>query len=141
MGNEAMNQADRTIATNRVLITVATAALWLANAGGGFAAEPPTGPTYTNSLGMAFVRFEPGTFTMGVGTDLRIADIKNGPDYDEQPAHPVTLTAPFYVPLSGSDPEIPTRRKYEDETFPPEIPAFMDACSGNRAHPGGSEHV
>lgn len=34
-----------------------------------------------------------------------------------------------------------TRRKYEDETFPPAIHAFVDACSGNRAHPGGSEHV
>jgi len=32
-------------------------------------------------------------------------------------------------------------KKHEDETFPLAIPAFMDACSGNRAHPGGSEHV
>ena len=72
--------------------------LLLAGTGGGWAAEPPTGPTYTNSLGMRFVRFEPGTFTMGTGTDLRIADIDfNGVEYDEQPAHPVTLTAPFYV--------------------------------------------
>ncbi len=61
------------------------------------AAEPPTGPTYTNSVGMELVRFEPGTFTMGTGTDLRIQDITDGPDWDEQPAHPVTLTAPFYV--------------------------------------------
>ena len=36
---------------------------------------------------------------------------------------------------------LPGLGKYEDETFPPAIPAFVDACSGNRAHPGGSEHV
>jgi|GEM_PF-212254 len=56
-------------------------------------------PTYTNSLGMELVRFEPGTFNMGTGSDLRIADTNNL-DYDEQPAHSVTLTAPFYV-LTG----------------------------------------
>jgi len=94
-----MNRTNTT-ATKRVLTTVA-AALWLAGAGGGFAAEPPTGPTYTNSLGMGFVRFEAGTFTMGVGTNLRVADIDfNAVEYDEQPVHPVTLTAPFYV-LTG----------------------------------------
>jgi len=94
----ARTQAVNTTATKRVLTTVAAAALWLAGAGGGFAADAPTGPTYTNSLGMGLVRFEPGTFTMGVGTNLRVADIDfKAVEYDEQPAHPVTLTAPFYV--------------------------------------------
>jgi hypothetical protein len=80
----------------RILITVALATtLWLAGAGGGLAADAPTEPTFTNSLGM-LVRFEPGSFTMGVGSDLRIVDT-NALDYDEQPAHSVTLTAPFYV--------------------------------------------
>ncbi len=92
-----MNQTVMTTATKRVLSAVALAILWLAGAVGGFAAELPTGPAYTNSLGMVLVRFEPGTFTMGAGTDLRITDINGGPEYDEQPAHPVTLTAPFYV--------------------------------------------
>ena len=68
------------------------------------AADPVTGnaagPTYANSLGMVLSRFEPGTFTMGEGTDPRIRDITGGPDWDEQPAHSVTLTAPFYV-LTG----------------------------------------
>ncbi len=74
-------------------------ALWLAGVTRVLAADPPTGATYTNSLGMGLVRFEPGTFTMGVGTDLRIVDT-NSLDYDEQSAHSVTLTAPFYV-LTG----------------------------------------
>ena len=34
-----------------------------------------------------------------------------------------------------------TRRKHEDESIPPAIQAFVDTCSDNRAHPGGSEHV
>jgi len=67
---------NNTTATKRVLTTVATAALWLAGAGGGFAAEPPPGPTYTNSLGMGFVRFEPGALPHGgaaarTGTGVR----------------------------------------------------------------------
>ena len=71
-------------------------------AAGGWAADPPIGPTHTNSLGMELVRFAPGTFTMGVGADLRVVDIKgDGPDWDEQPAHTVTLTAPFYVLTAG----------------------------------------
>ncbi|GEM_PF-1255756 len=73
--------------------------VWLAGAAGALAADPPTEPTFTNSFGMVLVRFEPGTFTMGAGSDLRIADT-NTLDYDEQPAHPVTFTAPFYV-LTG----------------------------------------
>ncbi len=92
-----MKQTGKTAAIKRKLTAAALAILWLAGAAGGWAAEPPTGPTYTNSLGMGFVRFEPGTFTMGVGTDLRIVDITGGPDWDEQPAHSVTLTTPFYV--------------------------------------------
>jgi hypothetical protein len=95
-----MKQTSKTTATKRVLTTVAMAILWLAGAVGGFAADPPTGPTFTNSLGMVFARFEPGTFTMGTGTDLRIQDIAGGVDWDEQPEHSVTLTAPFYV-LTG----------------------------------------
>ena len=95
-----MSYTVKTTGTKRVLSAVALATLWLAGAAGGWAAEPPTGPTYTNSLGMGFVRFEPGTFSMGTGTDLRIVDITGGPDWDEQPAHSVTLTAPFYV-LTG----------------------------------------
>jgi hypothetical protein len=59
-------------------------------------AETNFGATFTNSIGMEFVRIVPGTFTMGVGAEPKPAD--NGSlDYDEQPAHPVTLTYPFYI--------------------------------------------
>jgi len=102
-----MTVTSKTIATKRVLSAMTIVTFWLAGAGSGLAAEPPTGPTYTNSLGMGFVRFEPGTFTMGTGGDLRIKDLvlgqdlggtgEDGLDWDEQSAHSVTLTAPFYV--------------------------------------------
>ena len=41
--------------------------------------------SYTNSLGMKFVRIEPGSFTMGS---------RNG-DFDEVPTHSVTIRQPF----------------------------------------------
>jgi len=42
----------------------------------------------TNSLGMKLVRIDPGTFTMG-RTD--------GGEFDEHPAHKVTISKPFYM--------------------------------------------
>ena len=98
----AMQQTDKTAGTRAVrnAIAIAMAILGFLGAADGWAAEAPTGPAYTNSLGMRFVRFEPVTFTMGVGTDLRIVDrsLENWKYlYDNQPAHAVTLTAPFYV--------------------------------------------
>src|SRR5437879_5764580 len=59
-------------------------------------APTPEGRFFTNSLGMEFVRVNPGTFTMGANTDPRLADT-GGCSYDEQPAHQVTLTRPFYI--------------------------------------------
>lgn len=84
----------------------------------------PAGETFTNSLGMRFVRIEPGTFTMGetrqplpeelflplsypTTEELRsrfpqgdparflvhLDHVRNG-DFDEQPAHRVTLRRP-----------------------------------------------
>jgi len=54
------------------------------------------GPTYINSLGMEFVLVMPGTFTMGEGDGHRIQD-SGSLDYDEQPAHTVTISKPFYM--------------------------------------------
>jgi len=52
--------------------------------------------SYTNSLGMRFIRIPPGTFTMGSGNDPYLED--NGSnDYDEQPAHLVKISQPFYM--------------------------------------------
>ena len=43
--------------------------------------------TFTNSIGIEFVRIDPGTFTMGS---------YNG-NYDEKPVHNVTISQPFYM--------------------------------------------
>ncbi len=74
----------------------------------------PQDKTYTNSIGMRFVRIEPGTFTMGIDkTPLppEITDnvagrkswkederpyLRNG-DFDEYPPHKVTISRPFYM--------------------------------------------
>ncbi len=59
--------------------------------------------TFTNSIGMKFVRIEPGTFMMG-SEQANLADeltaskeyLRDG-DWDEQPIHQVTLTMPFHI--------------------------------------------
>ncbi len=69
---------------------------------------PPTGPDFTNSIGMKFVRIEPGRFGMGSSdatlppevlapeTTERVWLRENG-DFDERPAHNVTISKPFYM--------------------------------------------
>ena len=60
-------------------------------------------PTGTNSLGMQFVRIEPGSFMMG-SENVSLSDeltegkahLRDG-DWDERPVHQVTLTTPFYI--------------------------------------------
>lgn len=59
--------------------------------------------TFTNSIGMQFVRIEPGTFMMG-SEQANLADeltagkeyLRDG-DWDEQPVHQVTLSTSFYI--------------------------------------------
>jgi len=82
----------------------------------------PTGPRFTNSIGMEFVRVEPGAFQMGFegkslsqtvtkvtefGSRRTIWIPENG-DYDERPAHGVALSKPFYMAVR----EV-TNRDYE----------------------------
>ena len=69
---------------------------------------PPAGPEFTNSVGMKFVRIEPGTFKMGSRNAKLPPEVlapektekvwfrANG-DYDEHPAHNVTISKPFYM--------------------------------------------
>jgi len=47
--------------------------------------------TFVNSIGMKFVRIEPGAFLMGQG---------QGGDWDERPVHKVTITKPFYMAVT-----------------------------------------
>lgn len=49
---------------------------------------------FTNSIGMRFVRVEPGTFRMGAGPS---EDDDWAVHRDERPAHEVTIEEPFYV--------------------------------------------
>jgi formylglycine-generating enzyme required for sulfatase activity len=46
---------------------------------------------YTNSIGMKFVRIEPGSFTTGSA---------EGGDFDERPAHKVNITKPFFMAVT-----------------------------------------
>ncbi|MEX2213245.1 MAG: SUMF1/EgtB/PvdO family nonheme iron enzyme, partial [Phycisphaeraceae bacterium] len=62
------------------------------------AADLPTAKEHVNTLGMKLVRIEPGHFKMGEGeappatkSDWLLRE------YDEAPAHRVTLTKPFYI--------------------------------------------
>jgi len=48
----------------------------------------PKEETHVNSLGMRLVRIEPGSFLMGSA---------QGGDFDERPAHRVTISRPFYL--------------------------------------------
>ncbi len=90
-------------------MAVLTGLLFLPGAAG-MGAELPAGKEFTNSIGMLFVRIEPGTFTMGSGDEPLPAEIlaaqEHGGrkiwlpatgDYDEKPAHRVTITQPFYL--------------------------------------------
>jgi len=68
--------------TDTARLIALIAALIAAHAG---AAEPAG--TVTNSIGMKLVRIKPGAFTMGLGAV----------DWDEKPAHKVTITTPFHM--------------------------------------------
>jgi sulfatase modifying factor 1 len=58
---------------------------------------------FTNSTGMKLVRIEPGSFMMGQdgpATDYRMTkhpEKFDDADWDEKPAHRVTITQPFYM--------------------------------------------
>jgi len=79
----------------------------------------PEGQFYTNSLGMKFVRIEPGTFTMGVGSTPLPVELTNHRgtqaegDFDERPNHDVVITRPFYMGVC----EVTNKH---DEQFEPE---------------------
>ncbi|HIJ72415.1 MAG TPA: SUMF1/EgtB/PvdO family nonheme iron enzyme [Planctomycetes bacterium] len=53
-----------------------------------FAVLDIKGKAFTNSIGMKFVRIEPGTFIMGQ---------ERGGDWDEKPVHKVKISRPFYM--------------------------------------------
>jgi len=52
------------------------------------AARMPEGKEFNNSIGMKFIRIEPGSFMMGSS---------KGADFDEEPIHKVNITKSFYM--------------------------------------------
>ncbi|KPL08906.1 hypothetical protein AMJ85_07540 [candidate division BRC1 bacterium SM23_51] len=86
-------------------------------------AEMPTDRRFTNSLGMELVRIEAGSFLMGHARGNELPDkIVNAKefggrgiwlpadgDYDEHPAHEVTISEPFYMAMA----EV-TNQQYEE---------------------------
>ena len=87
-----MNLPAVTLARSRKGFLIALAASLCLGAG----AQAPSGPVFTNSLGMELVRMEPGTSTMGIGADPKLVDT-GGLAYDEQLAHQVTLSRAYYI--------------------------------------------
>jgi formylglycine-generating enzyme required for sulfatase activity len=63
----------------------------------------PQDKEFTNSIGMEFIRIEPGEFQMGLGgkTLPKELVVRRGlypeGDYDEQPTHTVEISRPFYI--------------------------------------------
>ncbi len=83
-------------------IIVITTGIISLTAAGGVAASMPTEQSFTNSFGMKFVRIEPGEFMMGglrkeLPGGLAPEGFMRGGDPDEQPAHKVRISKPFYM--------------------------------------------
>jgi len=99
----------RNVRHNRFFSGPALALLILLTLAAARAARIPSGPTYVNSIGMKFVRIEPGVFQMGhqgplpweilphtYGRGDRMDALLYG-DYDERPVHTVNISKPFYM--------------------------------------------
>jgi formylglycine-generating enzyme required for sulfatase activity len=101
------------------------------------AAEP-----VTNSIGMKLVRIEPGTFTMGQDgppmkdylRQKRFGEMHKDIDridFDEKPAHQVTITQPFHIGVT--EVTVAQFRQFDPEfkkKDPKSKPADDDAASG-----------
>jgi len=94
----------------RSLVHVVCFLLVLSFVGGTDGAEMPHSQEYGNSIGMKFIRIEPGTFEMGQpakplpweilpytgGRGDRMDSLLYG-DFDEKPVHKVRISQPFYI--------------------------------------------
>jgi len=87
----------------RVRVIILATVLAARAAGATDAPAPQGERTITNSIGMRLVRIEPGSFTMGQDgppADYRMTkhpEKFDDADWDERPAHRVTLSQAFYV--------------------------------------------
>ena len=77
-----------------ILLAFATSQI----AAAGEKADLPTAKEFKNSVGMKFVRIEPGTFVMGEGkVPPRSRAEWEQRDADESPAHQVQITRPYHL--------------------------------------------
>ncbi len=98
--------------------------------------------TVTNSVGMKLMPIQPGTFTMGQdGPPLEdylgqkrikeLYNVKDRIDFDEKPAHKVTITRPFQIGVT--EVTVAQYRQFDPEfkkNDPKSKPADDDAASG-----------
>jgi formylglycine-generating enzyme required for sulfatase activity len=103
----------------------------------------------TNSIGMKLVRIEPGSFVMGQDgppmedylRQKRMGEMHKDfdrIDFDEKPAHPVTITQPFL--MGDTEVTVAQFRQFDPEfkrNDPTLKPAQPDAAS-HRQHPHGA---
>ncbi len=105
------------------------------------AARVPTltfaGKTITNSIGMKLVLIEPGSFVMGQDGPPARYDVKkhaakfDGADWDERPAHRVTITQAFHI---GATEVTLGQFRAMDPDFRRDDKSVDDALTGIRWH-------
>ncbi|TFG49332.1 MAG: formylglycine-generating enzyme family protein [Candidatus Brocadiia bacterium] len=95
---------------NKLLLSTMCLSLILVIITPSYAGKMPTKDSYSNCIGMKFVRIEPGSFEMGNLTETlpfsmmpqdggpghRMDHLQAG-DFDERPVHKVKITKPFYM--------------------------------------------
>jgi len=74
--------------TATFLLNIVTICLLMGICPLGAAEKPPSERRFTNTVGMEFVRIEPGSFQMGSAA---------GGDFDERPVHKVNISQAFYM--------------------------------------------
>jgi len=107
------------------------------------AAELPKGKTFTNSIGMTFVRIEPGEFLMGCRARTHgLPNVKaNGPvlsnpergNYDEYPVHKVRITRAMYMGAAAVT--IEQYRRFDPKWAPEAV-----LVNGRKARKGGPKY-
>jgi formylglycine-generating enzyme required for sulfatase activity len=132
-----MNRSNLSRHAGRIVILTLLAALLLAPLAAVHAAEP-----VANSIGMKLVRIEPGTFTMGQDgppmedylRQKRMGEMHKDfdrIDFDEKPAHKVTITQPFMMGVT--EVTVAQFRQFDPQfkkNDPKSKPADDDAASG-----------
>ena len=88
----------RKLKPSRLFLALALAVICSRPAGQLAAGELPRGQAFVNSIGIKLVRIEAGKFVMGSGdAPPRTREEWNERDWDEAPAHRVTISRPLFM--------------------------------------------